>query len=53
MFAAHEGNLVKVNLLTNSNAAVAMKNKKGQTAQDLATLRNAVDVAAFLAQKRA
>jgi len=53
MFAAHEGTMEKVDVLTSARALTKIKNKKGQTAQDLAEARNATDIAAFLAEKKA
>jgi ankyrin repeat protein len=52
MFAAHAGDLEKVRLLTGARANLALKNKKGQTARDLAESRNAADVAEFLSAKK-
>jgi uncharacterized protein len=53
MFAAHEANAEKATLLLNAKALTLLKNKKGQTAKDLAQARNATDVAALIAEKKA
>jgi ankyrin repeat protein len=52
MFSAYVGDLEKVKILTAARANAALKNKKGQTAYDLAQSRNAAEVAEFLAAKK-
>lgn len=52
MFSAHAGDLEKVRLITGARANLALRNKKGQTARELAESRNAADVAEFLAAKK-
>lgn len=53
MFSSHAGDLEKVQILIGKRASTKLKNKKGQTAQEIAAARGAANVAEYLATLKA